>query len=222
MSEIAKALAAAQSEMANATMNKENPHFKSKYADLSVIRDAVMPALNKNGIAVVQLPTLTATGFVLITQLRHTSGETIEAIYPLPQNGRPQEIGSAITYARRYSLAAICGISAEEDDDGNRAEDGAKKAPPPPPRGMTAPPPKTPPPSGGPRLLEVSTNPDGTHKWGEWGQQIAAAIKSAPTIDAVNAWMRENSMPLANLRQASDKMHTRISAIAAERIAELS
>ena len=122
INEIAAALAKAQAGMKNATLNKVNPHFKSKYADLAGIRDAVTPALTAVGIAVVQ--TLDATGeghrFVL-TRLLHTSGQWIESLCPIPDVPDMQKMGSAITYARRYSLSAICGISADEDDDGNAA-----------------------------------------------------------------------------------------------------
>ena len=128
-SKLAGALAKAQAEMHNAPLNKVNPHFKSKYADLAAIRDAVIPALAKNGLAVVQLPAITEHGFVLITRLMHESGEVVEATYPLPANGTPQATGSALTYAKRYSLASLCGIAAEEDDDANAAEADPKARP---------------------------------------------------------------------------------------------
>ncbi len=140
---LAKALAAAQAEMKNATLNKVNPHFKSQYADLAAIRDAVIPALAKHGLAITQMPDITEDGFVLITRLMHDSGEWISSSYPLPTDlGKPQQMGSAQTYARRYSLAAMAGVSAEEDDDANNAQEGgskqtvtpkAKTSPPPPP-----------------------------------------------------------------------------------------
>lgn len=127
---LSSALAKAQAEMQNAPLNKTNPHFKSKYADLPAIRDAVIPALSKHGIAVTQTPTFRDGAFVLVTALR-MGGETVEAVYPLPINDKIQQQGSAITYARRYCLAAICGIAADEDDDGNAAQesDAKPKAP---------------------------------------------------------------------------------------------
>jgi hypothetical protein len=122
VNEIATALAKAQAGMKNAALNKVNPHFKSKYADLAGIRDTVIPPLTANGIAVVQ--TLDAgmggVSFVL-TRLLHTSGQWIEGCCPIPAAPDMQKMGSAITYARRYSLSAICGIAADEDDDGNAA-----------------------------------------------------------------------------------------------------
>jgi hypothetical protein len=118
VNEIAAALAKAQATMKNAALNKVNPHFRSKYADLAGIRDTVVPSLAANGIAVVQ--TLDAASCVL-TRLIHTSGQWIESVCPIPSVPDMQKMGSAITYARRYSLSAICGIAADEDDDANEA-----------------------------------------------------------------------------------------------------
>ena len=122
INEIAAALAKAQGGMKNAALNKVNPHFKSKYADLAGIRDAVIPALTGNGIAMVQTLEATVEGVhYLSTRLVHTSGQWIESVCPIPNGGDMQKMGSAITYARRYSLSAICGIAADEDDDANEA-----------------------------------------------------------------------------------------------------
>jgi len=113
----------AQSELKNASLNKTNPHFKSRYADLAEIRDTVMPTLAKYGLALVQYTQIGSVGFHLVTRLIHESGEMLESRFPLPDNpDKPQQMGSAITYARRYTMAAICGITAEEDDDGNAAQ----------------------------------------------------------------------------------------------------
>ncbi len=123
--ELAKALAAAQGEIQNATLNKVNPHFKNKYADLAAIRDAVMPALAKQNIAVTQTTEVHGDGaqFMLCTRLTHMSGQWIESQYPLPLSvDRPQAMGSALTYARRYCLSAIVGIASEDDDDGEEGQ----------------------------------------------------------------------------------------------------
>jgi hypothetical protein len=118
ISELAAALAKAQGMMENAVMNRINPHFKSKYADLAAIFDAARKPLSANGLAIVQ----TIGDSVLHTRLLHTSGQWIASEHPLPMSGRPQEIGSALTYARRYSLSALIGIAADEDDDATGAE----------------------------------------------------------------------------------------------------
>lgn len=121
LGDLAAALAAAQRAMKNAGLNKVNPHFRSKYADLAGIREAVVPALNMNGIAVVQTLDGDAGAVCVLTRLIHTSGQWIESRCPLPAAPDMQKMGSAITYARRYSLSAICGIAADEDDDANEA-----------------------------------------------------------------------------------------------------
>ena len=119
--EIAAALAAAQGRMKNATLNKVNPHFKSKFADLASVRDAVVPALAGQGISVSQTMVPFDGRVCLATRLLHSSGQWIESLMPLPDAADMQKLGSALTYARRYSLSAICGIAADEDDDGNEA-----------------------------------------------------------------------------------------------------
>lgn len=123
--EIAKALAAAQGEMKNAPMDKINPHFESKFASLAAIRDAVIPALSKHGIAAVQMTEYEGNRLILRTMLVHSSGQFLGCTYPLPID-KPQVMGSAITYAKRYCLAAMCGISADDDDDANAANAGHK------------------------------------------------------------------------------------------------
>jgi hypothetical protein len=120
--QLATALAAAQAEMKNATLNKVNPHFKSKYADLAGIRDTVTPALSKHGLAIVQGTDTTEGGIVVVTRLMHKSGQWMESRFPIAYD-KPQTMGSAYTYARRYSLSAMCSISADEDDDANAANE---------------------------------------------------------------------------------------------------
>src|SRR4029077_1225993 len=113
LNELAGALAKAQGAMNNASMNRINPHFKSKYADLAALWDAVRKPLSDNGLSVVQI----IRDGRLHTMLLHTSGQRLCSDYPLPATARPQEMGSALTYARRYSLSALVGIAADEDDD---------------------------------------------------------------------------------------------------------
>lgn len=130
VNEIAAALAKAQAVMKNAPLNKVNPHFKAKFADLASVRDAAMPALTANGIAVVQTLDATAEGATFVrTRLMHASGQWIESLCPIPNGGDMQKMGSAITYARRYSLSAICGIAADEDDDANAVSPQANTKP---------------------------------------------------------------------------------------------
>jgi hypothetical protein len=129
--ELAKALAKAQLEIKSASKEGFNPHFKSKYADLNAVWEACHEALNKNGLAITQVTKTIDKQLFLETLLIHESGEYVSSEYPVrPQKDTPQAYGSALTYARRYSLAAICGVCpADEDDDGNAASEPPKKQP---------------------------------------------------------------------------------------------
>ncbi len=122
INELAAALAKAQGEMRNASKNADNPYFKSKYADLSEILNAVKEPLAKYGLAVTQLyDGMNGKDISVTTMLMHSSGQYIANTgnYPVTKQDI-QGVGSAITYARRYSLAAMLGL-AQEDDDGNSA-----------------------------------------------------------------------------------------------------
>lgn len=119
---IAAAFTKAQQDIKIAHKAENNPFFKSKYADLTAVWDAVKDALGKNELAVMQIPTVIGEHQFLRTRLIHSSGEWIEGVYIInPVKNDPQGIGSAITYARRYSLCAMLGVIADEDDDGNKA-----------------------------------------------------------------------------------------------------
>lgn len=118
---LAAALSKAQAEIEGAVKDKSNPAFRSKYADIGAVWDAVRGPLAKHDLAVVQMPHSDPTTFWLTTRLMHSSGEWLEGDYPLnPVKHDPQGYGSAITYARRYALMAVLGV-APEDDDGNAA-----------------------------------------------------------------------------------------------------
>lgn len=121
---LAAALAKAQGEIENASKNAANPHFKSKYADLAEVLNTVRPVFAKHGLAVTQFPAF-ADGLASVeTVLTHSSGEWMSGTASAPVVKQdPQGVGSALTYLRRYSLAAVAGI-AQEDDDGNAASNG--------------------------------------------------------------------------------------------------
>jgi len=126
--QIALALSKAQGEMSNAAFNKVNPHFKSRYADLSAVRDSVISALSKNEISLIQTTDIIDNKIILITTLCHSSGQYISSKMPvIAEKPTPQSLGSALTYARRYALSSIAGIASEEDDDGNEAEKESQK-----------------------------------------------------------------------------------------------
>lgn len=122
LDQLGAALAAAQGAMKHADKDSKNPHFSSRYADLASVIDACRAPLAANGLSVVQLPAITDRGHVLRTRLLHASGQWIESEIPvLTTRSGPQEYGSALTYARRYALAAMVGV-APDDDDGEAAE----------------------------------------------------------------------------------------------------
>jgi hypothetical protein len=122
MKNIASAFVKAKKEFAPALKTSVNPHFKSKYADLAACVEAVDEAFLNNGIAMYQETFEDASGVTVETVLLHESGETLRCgkLHVPAGKQDPQGYGSALSYARRYSLMAACGI-APEDDDGNAA-----------------------------------------------------------------------------------------------------
>lgn len=121
INELAAALAKAQGKITGALKDSANPFFKSKYADLASVWDACRAALSENGLAVIQLTESDDSGVFVTTSLAHSSGQWIRSKLRLtPKDSSPQGMGSAITYGRRYALAAMVGV-AQVDDDGNAA-----------------------------------------------------------------------------------------------------
>lgn len=119
---LAAALSKAQGQMLGAKKDADNPFFKSKYADLASVWDACRKALSNNELSVAQIVDADETGMYLRTILLHSSGENLEGRMPMnfSEKTNAQQIGSIITYYRRYALSAIVGV-APEDDDGNNA-----------------------------------------------------------------------------------------------------
>lgn len=132
INELSAALAKAQGEIKGAAKATLNTYFTSKYADLAACVDVAKEPLSKNGLSVMQVVDADEAGNMrLVTYLTHSSGQWMRSIYPIkPVKNDPQGVGSAITYARRYSYCAIVGVVAEnEDDDGNAASDKPAKPP---------------------------------------------------------------------------------------------
>ncbi len=147
ISALAKALSAAQGAIRNASKDADNPFFKSKYADLAAIRDAIREPFQANGLSCPQFISTRDGGRVesvgdkgesvvdfltlvtVETVLLHESGEYMSSVMELPVwNADPQKIGSASTYGRRYALQSVAGVAAEVDDDGN-ASSGPRNEP---------------------------------------------------------------------------------------------
>lgn len=116
--QVAAALVLAQQTMLPLIKDSNNPFFKSKYADLQAVTEACYPALQANGICVLQsAESLGALGINIRTRLLHTSGQFIETDCAIPPAGQdPQKYGSAVTYGRRYGLQAAVGLAAIDDD----------------------------------------------------------------------------------------------------------
>lgn len=121
IAQLSASLAIAQGELEDASKDKINPAFKSKYADITAVLQAARPALSKNGLAIVQgletAPDMSAV--IVTTRLCHKSGEWIQSVLAVPVPKKDaQGVGNAGTYGRRYGLAGMIGIG-QEDDDGN-------------------------------------------------------------------------------------------------------
>lgn len=130
MKALYSALVKCQSQIKVALKDSKNPHFKSSYADLTSVMLACKDALAANELAVLQLSRIHESGTpVLVTRIIHSSGEHVEGEFPLvcKDPNDPQKLGSAVTYARRYALAAALGITADDDD--GQAASGAPVAP---------------------------------------------------------------------------------------------
>jgi hypothetical protein len=128
--ELAAALAKAQAEIkapkkgrTAKVPTKAGGSYSYNYADLADVIECYRPALTKHGLALTQPIRIQDGHMVLVTKLLHASGQWIASEYPLQNYDRPQEQGSAITYARRYAATSLLGIAAEDDDDGARAQD---------------------------------------------------------------------------------------------------
>lgn len=135
VAKLAEALSKAQAEFTHAPLNSTNPFLKNKYADLGSVIQSVRPAMTKNGLAITQ--TVAAeNGIVTVeTMLMHASGEWITQSIGIPVDqskgmSLAQSIGAVVTYLRRYSIAAIMGIYADEDTDGNDEKTTVKQSKP--------------------------------------------------------------------------------------------
>ena len=132
LTEFSKAFAKTQQEMKKPLKDANNPFFKSKYVPLENVVEAITESASKNGLSFTQFPSSDEDGNVTVgTLVMHSSGEWIEydPIKMKPVKNDPQSIGSAITYAKRYALSAIFGITSDQDDDGNEATQTKKQQP---------------------------------------------------------------------------------------------
>jgi len=179
MKELAVAMAKAQAQVKTALKDSKNPAFKSSYADLASIWDACREALNKNGLSIIQRTDFSEQDIWLETMLLHVSGDSISSRYPLrPLKQDPQGYGSALTYAKRYTLASMVGVVADEDDDGNAAS------------GRT---------NG---HADNSRQPDRSQAARAFVTESIKAIGSLKTDTALDDWYAENAPKLARLKES--------------------
>lgn len=127
---IHSAMARAFAEIEGATKSANNPHFKSKYADLTSVIEAIKPALAANGLFFTQHPEPSERGVCIETLLHHAGGESMSLgkLFVPANKSDAQGYGSALTYARRYALVTAFGVPVE-DDDGNAAVKASREAP---------------------------------------------------------------------------------------------
>jgi len=187
INKLAAALAKAQAEMKNAKLNKVNLHFKSRYADLAEIRDTVTPSLAKNGIAVVHGMDTAENGIAVVTRLIHSSGQWVESRFPIAYD-KPQSMASGITYGRRYNLAAITNISADDDDDANAANE-KPAAPPQKAKPLSVQTDRT---YQGPDTAELTGTPGAPSNAAakELFAMLTREMEQAKTVDALKEWLK--------------------------------
>lgn len=216
------ALSQAQGKFENPSPNRENPHYKSKYADLAKVIDASKAVMAEFGLAITHATEIREDKLILITTLWHKSGEFLVSEWPLPL-GRPQEMGSALTYARRYNLGQILGIATDFDDDGEAAEDHKQRQEP--GKQTRKPIPTTPAKSEfrapddprdeagnikPPHKIEVQKLDDERADWMGWGAWYAAALTSSKTMAAINQWTALNATTMVRCEQEAPKIHDRL------------
>ena len=201
LDKLAGALSKAQSEIIGAVKDATNPFFKSKYADLASCWDAVRGPLTSNGLSIVQTPTTGEDGAVTVTtRLLHSSGQWLEdSMSCKPAKSDAQAMGSVISYLRRYSLSAVCGL-AQIDDDGNAA--AGKSEPDKDAKTSMEPVKKAAKKSGkketAPQTIPVGTNNADETDWTGWANRYEKSIDYAPDLPWLNAQIKKNAVPYDN------------------------
>ena len=215
MQEIAKAFVAAQRAFGPALKSSTNPHFRSRYADLAACVEAVIDALNENGIALIQNCYECQDGVIVETSFLHESGQMMNCgkLHVPATKHDAQGYGSALTYARRYSLMAACGI-APEDDDGNAATKAA------PPKPVAKPAPKPEPVKEEPSILQGNSGGwqlavDETQE--NWADAVKAAtdvlLQLVSSANDVNEIFRRNRIIYDKLKETKKEAYNEIMTI---------
>ncbi len=196
---------------------RSGDEYTFKYATLSAIIEAIRVPLSTNGLAYTQILSHDANaGFFYLTTTLHCGDQFIASKVPLinPDGGN-QQLGSSLTYMKRYTLAALLGISADEDDDGNIAEGNDVRT--------TEPKPPAPDPVTAVKKaqqenvaftalkIDVPMLPDESGSdWMKWGQNFVATARSAPTVKELELFQANNAVPLKNMEISAPKMYTNL------------
>jgi len=180
----AEAFAKAQAELTNPPKNKVNPHFNSRYVDLSDGLDVIRKTFSKHGLAVIQGTSLDGDLTVLNTRILHKSGQWMEWVYPVSGLDTHQKMGSAMTYARRYALFGIVGVAGEDDDDGNAASAPVKPVK---------------------KMAEVGMTPAESEKA---TNELIAEIEQLTSIETMTRWAAANKTRKDKLLPADQKLVT--------------
>ena len=222
INELAAALSKAQGEIEGAVKDKNNPAFRSKYADLGAVWDAVRGPLAKNGLSIIQSPSRTETGVEVETTLMHSSGQWMSSSLAIPAFKQDAHgIGSATTYARRFALSAFCGV-APVDDDGNAATGrvegvaghataGLKQAA----EEITAQTGETRSTYQIAKDKKVKTTPK------EWADQAIHSLNTAATLEQVSTWWKANDKALQALQADHEAEYERVAQVADDARASL-
>jgi hypothetical protein len=205
--ELSAALAKAQAQMKSVPFDRTNPHFKSKYSSLASVIDTVRKPLADNGLSYTQTTEIREAGVVLVTTLRHASGQWVASEYPLPAVAKPQELGSALTYARRYSLSALACVAADDDDDGEGARSNGQTA-----TAAKASPikPAPVPPPVHPETGETSPHTITAKDEMAWGGAFVAAVNAAKDENEIEEWIVANQSGLDALKSAAPTAYDRV------------
>ena len=204
---LAEAKAKADATLRNAPKSSKNPFFNSEYADLDVITRIVRPIYGEHGLAFTQAPWQSEDGEILITTLIHESGQWMRSamkIKAVPNNKgevTPQSVGSAITYAKRYSLAAMANIAQTgEDDDGNLASDSIDEADPVTPTAPTAVA-VADPASSSTGEVAVISSPAATSPRDLSDIDIVKDLEAVSSASELQEWKRDNGAEMSDLKE---------------------
>ena len=215
------ALAKAQAAIKGAVKAKVNPHFRSNYADLAALWEAVREPLTTNGLAIIHATRVTEHGHVILrSTLLHTSGEERHTELPLmTAKNDMQGITAALTYGKRGNLGSLTGVVAEdEDDDGNKAAghtNSATKDTSPPPQVAEKAKPRAKP------VAAVEPRDADKPKIKAWCDHAFDHIATATHMDTVLAWENDNRAALDRLASTWTAQYERLSLVLKEKYAEL-